>query len=230
MKSTPTMKFRAVAVAAVAAATMLMIHTPAEADRLFDLHGNAGLDWDQPTLDFDFGEVTATASATAYDPDTGEVHDGWVGQYRGGLGVTNSRKWKSNWFGKGGYWVSEDGSHTVDGRGWDDTLWLTFSKPIAFSAIQFSHIDLVGEDVSILDGDGNELGDFDLSELWHWGYAYLDISGLDYTGTTLGLHAYGNHDNWKVKGVKGHIVPTPAAAGAGLVLLLGIMARRQRAK
>lgn len=215
-------------VVAAAAIFVALLQAPAHAARFFDFSGSAGLDGDQPTLDLDFGDVTATASATAYNPHADKTHEAWVGQYSKGLGVTNNVFWVDTWYG-GGYWVSTDGSHTVDGKGWDDTLWLDFSKPIEFTSVKFSYIGYFHEDVRILDGDGNVLGDFDLSDIkYSWHHAHLDISDLDYTGTTLGLEAYGKHDSWKVKGIKGYVVPSPVAAGTGLALLLGILARRQR--
>ncbi|MEM9882080.1 MAG: MYXO-CTERM sorting domain-containing protein [Planctomycetota bacterium] len=212
------------ALALTAAAVVLA--PSADAGSSYALHGKGGL---QKTHTFNYGDVDITAHATSYDPKKNKTYSDnvYVGQYGGGLGVTNSVKEKSFW--GFSYLSTKDGSHTVDGKGMDDTLWLSFSNPFKLAGAAFTHVGKYYEDVKVVDGDGNSLGWFDLSQLANkWGHAYLDLSGLDYTGDKIGFAAVGNGDSWKVKSVKGHVVPTPSAAAAGLLGLAALSARRRR--
>lgn len=189
------------------------------------LHGNGGL---SKSHTIHSSGVDITATATAYDAAEKDTYSAHVGQYSGGLGVTNSVYQKRNWRGQIKTY-SNDGSHTVDGKGYDDTLWLNFSKEFNVHGALFTHVGKKFEDVEIVDGNGGVLGRFGLSGVAnHNGYAYLDLKGLDYSGSKIGFTAFGDYDSWKVKAVKGHAVPTPSAAAAGLLGLAALTARRRR--
>ncbi|MEM6458192.1 MAG: hypothetical protein AAF710_02240 [Planctomycetota bacterium] len=198
----------------------------ADAASAHALNGYGGL---KKSHTFHYDDVDITAYGTAYDPKTKKTysHNVYVGQYGGGLGVSNGVSKKKFWGQT--YLSSSDGSHTVDGKGYNDTLWLSFSKPFQMVGAAFTHVGKYYEDVKVVDGDGYTLGWYDLSSLANkWGHAYLDLSGLDYTGDKIGFTAVGNYDSWKLKAVKGHAVPTPSAAAAGLLGLAALSARRRR--
>lgn len=206
-------------------AAAAFVAAPAHAGSTHYLNGNGGLATSHTIVS---GDVTITATATAYDPKKKETHSAHVGQYRHGLGVTNS-VYKN----KRGQIRTNDGSHTVDGSGYKDTVWLSFDKPFQVMGAIFSYVDR-NDDVKVLDGDGNSLGSFSLGKIADcWGLACLDLSSLDYTGTKIGFMAAGSNDDWKLKAVKGEpgkteAVPTPSAAAAGLLGLAALGARRRR--
>ncbi|MEM9418808.1 MAG: hypothetical protein AAGA25_07145 [Planctomycetota bacterium] len=211
----------AIALTAAAALTATSAHAGSTA-KTYYLNGYGGL---AKSHTIEYSDVDITATATAYDPKTKKTYDHnvYVGQYSNGMGVTNNVYRTKRGL------RSTDGSHTVDGKGYDDTLWLSFSKPFEITGAMFTYVSRRYEDVKIVDGYGDTLGYYDLSKLaYRSGYAYLDLTDLGYTGDKIGFTAYGNHDSWKVKGVKGHAVPTPSAAAAGLIGLIGLAARRRR--
>ncbi|MEM1108782.1 MAG: hypothetical protein AAGH99_08845 [Planctomycetota bacterium] len=212
--------------ALTAAAAVAFVAPSADAGsnaNTYYLHGYGGL---AKTHTYVHDDVTITAHATAKDPKTNKTykHNVYVGQYSNGLGVSNS-VYRNKW----GQLRSNDGSHTVDGKGYDDTLWLSFTNPFKITGAVFNYVGKYYDDVKVVDGDGKSLGWFNLSRIANkWGQAHLDLSGLDYSGTTIGFAAVGNHDSFKVKAVKGHVVPTPSAAAAGLLGLAALTARRRR--
>lgn len=209
--------------ALTAAAATAFISPSAEAGSVHYLNGNGGLAKSH-TIVSDGVTITATATATQY----GNTEKAHVGQYSTGLGVTNSVYKYKTWWGQTKTGTT-DGSHTVDGQGMDDTLWLSFDSPFQVAGAIFSYVGKYGEGVTVLDADGNSLGRFDLSAIAnHSQFAVLDLSSLEYSGTKIGFAATSNHDSWKLKGVKGHAVPTPSAAAAGLIGLVGLAARRRR--
>jgi MYXO-CTERM domain-containing protein len=170
-----------------------------------------------------------TATASAWDPKKKQNHDAHVGQYLTGLGVSNSVYEKQTR--RGTVLKSNDGSHQVDGKGFNDTLWLSFDHDFNVMGIKFSYVGK-WDDVRIVDGDHNFLGSYDLGDRGNkWGFAYLDLSSLDLTTTKIGLTAVGDYDAFKVKGIHGmktEVVPTPSAAAAGLLGLAALTARRRR--
>jgi len=192
----------------------------------YDLRGNGGL---AKTHTFVYDDVTITTHATAAKGKK-QNKSAHVGQYRSGLGVTNSVKTYKNWRGQTKTYSASGDGHFVDGKGHDETLWLDFSSPFKITSAIFSYVGKYKtEGVNVVDGDGKSLGWRNLSSVTNkWGYAHLDLAGLDYTGDSIGFQATGNHDAWKVAGVKGHAVPTPSAAAAGLLGLAALSARRRR--
>lgn len=206
-----------------AAAAVAFVAPSADAGSVHYLDGKGGLAKSH-TIVSDGVTITATATATK----NGKSEKAHVGQYSHGLGVTNSVYKYKNWWGQTKIGTT-DGSHTVDGKGMDDTLWLSFDSPFQVAGAIFTYVGSRNkEGVTVLDGDGNTLGRYNLSKIAKCGVACLDLSDLDYTGTKIGFAATGNHDSWKVKGIKGHAVPTPSAAAAGLIGLAGLAARRRR--
>ncbi len=193
--------------------------------KTYDLRGNGGL---AKTHTFVHEDVTITAHATA-SKNKNHEHSAHVGQYSNGLGVTNHVKTYKNWKGQTKTYSTTGDQHFVDGKGHDDTLWLDFSSPFKITGAIFTYVDKYCEGVTVVDADGNNLGWHNLSSVANkWGVAHLDLTGLDYTGDSIGFKATGNHDAWKVAGVKGHAVPTPSAAAAGLLGLAALSARRRR--
>ncbi|MEO0515542.1 MAG: hypothetical protein AAF086_09685 [Planctomycetota bacterium] len=214
-------------IALTAAAALAFAAPAAQAGstaKMYDLRGNGGL---AKAHTFVHSDVTITAHASAQKGKrTSNAH---VGQYRNGLGVTNSVKTYKNWKGQTKTYSTSGDGHFVDGKGHDDTLWLDFSSPFKITGAVFTYIGKYSEGVTVVDAHGKSLGWHNLSSVRNkWGVAHLDLTGLDYTGDSIGFKATGNYDAWKVAGVKGHAVPTPSAAAAGLLGLAAISARRRR--
>ncbi len=161
--------------------------------------------------------VEIKATATAWNPKKQKMESSHVGQYWSGLGATNS-------IGKKG----KDGSHQIDGSGHKDIVWLEFSESFALESALFSYVDC-NDDVRLYDGDMNNLGDVDLHQNGSiFGFAKIDLSSLNIIGNKIGFAAIGSNDDFKLKGVTGHAVPTPSAAAAGILGLAALSARRRR--
>ncbi|MEO1237128.1 MAG: MYXO-CTERM sorting domain-containing protein [Planctomycetota bacterium] len=207
-----------------AAAAVAFVAAPAHAGSVYGLHGNGGL---KKSHILNYSDVDITATASAWDPKKDVVHGAHVGQYRHGLGVTNSVYYKNTWWG-GKQLKTNDGSHTVDGKGYDDTVWLSFSKDFKLHGATFTYVGSKHEDVKVVNEYGQTLGRYDLSEIASNGVAHLNLHGLGFKGDKIGFTAYGDKDSWKLKSVKGHAVPTPSAAAAGLLGLAALVARRRR--
>ena len=212
-------------IALTAATALGFAAAPAVAGSATYLNGNGGL----ATSHAIAGDgVTITATATSYNPHDGSTHDAYVGQYSHGLGVTNNVTLKeTKW---GSRYNVGDGSHTVDGKGWDDTVWLSFDKEFEVTGAIFTYVADKYEDVRVIDADGIILGDYNLSGISDCGVACLDLSDLGFTGKKIGFTAYGDGDSWKLAGVKGTAVPTPSAAAAGLLGLAAVAGRRRKTK
>ena len=212
---------------AVASAALTFAGTSAQAASATYFNGFGGL---APSYEFTHDDGTKiTATASAWDPNAKKTKEAYVGQYIIGLGVTNSVTEHQGWHGT--YYSSNDGSHAVDGKGYDDTLWLNFDRAFDVIGAMFSYVDK-NDDVKIVDENHNVLGNFDLGDYNFLGFAYLDLSSLNFSGTKIGFKATGNNDNFKVKGIKGsatpNAVPTPTAAAAGILGLGALITRRRR--
>lgn len=145
-----------------------------------------------------------------------------VGQYWGGLGVTNSAR-HCFWF----HICSNDNSHTVDGSGWDDFLILSFSQAVQLTSASFSHFWKYDDfrlfyDVS---GDG-VLGDGDFITRKEDDNPFFDFPVI--STSLIGIVATDHDDQWKLKSVHGTITlppPPPAVIplpAGGLLLLTGL--------
>ncbi len=192
----------------------------AQAVTVIDFRGDGGLDTDGESS-YSFGPVdgiTVKATATSRDDTNDPQQTAWIGQYSAGLGVTN---------------LAGDGSDQVDGSGWTDTIWLEFNKEVTITHILFSYVEDDGDDVWLLDADGNEIGDYDLTQQSNNSpyYSWLNLSGEGVTGDTFGFNAPFRSDSWMLAEIKVEphvIVPTPTAALAGSILLGGLALRRRR--
>lgn len=209
-------------IALTAAAALALISPTAHAGSVntYDLRGHGGL---AKSHTFVHDDVTITATATSSKKK--QAKESHVGQYRHGLGVS-SKVQNFNLWGEQ-QTISLD-AHTVDGKGFNETLWLSFDSPFQIAGAIFTYVGQSRDRVTVVDGDGNKLGRYNLSNIADCGVAVLDLSDLDYTGSKIGFAATGNHDSWKLAGVKGHAVPTPSAAAAGLLGLAALTARRRR--
>ncbi len=205
----------------VCAAVILGTGTAQAASVLIDFRGDGGLDKTGESK-YTFGPVdgiTVEATATS-QVDHGDPHNpAWIGQYDSGLGVTNS---------------PGDGSHTVDGSGWTDTIWLVFNQKVTITHVWFSYVSDHKDDVRLLDENGDKIEDYDLPKMSHHSpyYSLLDLTGEGIMGMEFGFNAPYKNDDWKLAAikVKPHvIIPTPTAAMAGSVLLGGLaLLRRKR--
>jgi len=176
-----------------------------------DFRGNDGHAYSHT---FSEGGLSVTATGGSFDWDNKLVTDGVkVGQWSHGLGVKNS---------------PGDNSHTVDGSGWDDVLFLNFDSTVWLKRIYFGY---TGKDqVKVWTGDLAEVvGTYEFN-YFGGGYYYVDLPGQGVAGNSFGLEAPTRRDSWKVAGVKAHPVPSPVAGLAGMALLgLVVTARRRLA-
>ena len=180
----------------------------------FNPFTNLANSWSYTTTD----GVDITATATSYKAANDTHYDSKVGKYIGGLGVTNTQVNQN---------LGSD-SHEVDGRGWNDTVWLDFSTAYELEKVYFSYVDC-NDDVRIVDENHQVLAQIDLgSQPNFFSIVGIDLSGLNISGTKLGFTAFGGNDDWKLKAIKGHAVPTPSAAAAGILGLAALSARRRR--
>ncbi len=190
-----------VAAAAVVCVSMV---ASAGASSVQWLNGHGGL---KTSHSFNLDEgATLNVTAGAYSGKT--LLSAKVGQYSNGLGVTNGN----------------GDAHFLDGDYRKDVLFLNFSKPVKLVGLIFSYVDH-WDDVVLTDGKGTKLANYDLGDYKHGFYGYVPT---DEDGTMFGVKAKGSGDNVKLLGVKYHAVPSPAAAGMGLMGLLGLVARRRR--
>lgn len=192
-----------------------------------DFRGSGGL---AKSYEFSAGGMSVTATGASIDRD-GVVHvdDVYVGQYGHGLGVSNSV-----YVTGGGGLASNDGSHTVDGSGYKDILWLEFDQAVWFKTVFFGYTNS-GDRMKLLNDNSDVLGTYSLSSVGN-GYYAVTFPGDGIADTVFGLKAPGKCDGWKVTGAcvspipdppPGQVVPTPAAFGAG-ALLFGLLGFRRK--
>ncbi len=179
----------------------------------FDFTGNGGL-----AASYNFGpvdgiSVTATPGAFVTSGGGTVTAQGQIGQYTGGLGVTNP----------------SDSDHQVDGSGWNDIVVFDFSQDVILQSVTFSYFG--GNDDFSFFFDNLDDGDLD-------GIAYnVDTNTNTYTfnsvwnGDLFGIGALDRNDEFKIKSMTVSAIPLPAALplyGAGLAVLGFIGWRRKR--
>ncbi|MEO0965843.1 MAG: hypothetical protein AAFY08_12050 [Planctomycetota bacterium] len=182
----------------------------------FDLRGHGGKKRSY-TIEAEEGDkfVTVTAKSEDYH---GNLVSAKVDQTGSGMGV------KHDYY---------DGSSQVDGHGYDDILFFDFGKEVKIGKIKFSHVDY-NDDATFVDyenmviyADGVKLEDIDID---FWGV--IDLSVYDLKIDKLGIKADGKYDDFRVKSIEvchcPKVVPTPTAAGLGLLGVMGLVARRRR--
>ena len=169
--------------------------------------------------------VTARSQPTGGIKDhklNGDLQDGYLGLYSGGLGVTNGRS---------------DNSHTVDGSGWSDFLLLSFAGTATLTALDFGYgsgAARIGWDTT---GDGVfGTGDF-VSNAYSIFALEKGFTGVD-GSSVFAIGATGRHDSWKLASATfdlQEIAPVPLPASLGLLLAgiggiggLGALRRRKR--
>ncbi|MEM6756295.1 MAG: hypothetical protein AAF586_03940 [Planctomycetota bacterium] len=182
----------------------------------FDLRGYGGKA-DGYTYEQDGYVVDVFAKSIDYSD---QLIDAKVGQYGSGLGVTHPHR---------------DGDHEVDGTGYRDILFFDFGQAVKIEKIWFSYVDR-HDQVSFIDADLDVLtsGGYYLGDIYIGGdhSVTLGVTGLE--TQVLGVMAPNRYDDFKVKKIEvcyhdAKVVPTPTAAGLGLIGALGLVARRRRA-
>ncbi|MEM6393559.1 MAG: hypothetical protein AAF797_12355 [Planctomycetota bacterium] len=202
----------------LAAAAMAAVGVGASAHAgSVSLVGDAGL---VDSLTFDLGDgLSMTLTGTTFKAKA--YQDAQVGQTADGIGITHS--------------LNND-SFQIDGKGGDDTLWITFSDEVTLTGFDFNFTNDASDDAKLIDVDDNTLLKFDVVD---------SVSFADaYTGTTFGLKAFGTRDDWTVtelsylydaplsdspiEALSVTALPTPSAALAGAVTLGVLTLRRRR--
>ena len=195
----------------LAAMTALLLSTTAAtAATSFNFSGNGGL---ASSYSFTEDGITVDVTPAVFsNGNTPTITDqGWVGQYNGGLGITNS---------------IFDGDHQVDGFGNNDLAIFKFSENVTLQSVTFSFVG-PNDDFAFFFDNGPD-GDLDLIN------DDVDIPGLGvgtyvfnstWTGMLFGIGAKGGNDEFKIKGMmveRVSVIPLPAALplyGAGLAVL-----------
>ena len=177
----------------------------ASAATVFDLRGHGG-----SANSYSYTEDGITLTVTA----TSNGNDVWAHQNSRGMGVKNG--WSDN-------------TSDIDGSGWVDTLWLTFSKPVTLSYAWFANAT-GGDEARIVDGNSDKLADINLTPSF-FGYKYVNLDSHGITGTVFGFTVTDYCDDYRIKkiAVDAAAVPTPSAAAAGLAVF-GLASLRRRRK
>jgi len=184
----------------------------------FKLKGDGGLKQGY-TIEAEEGgyEVDVYAKAENYD---GDLIDAKVGQWSTGMGVIHP---------------DNDGDHEVDGTGYKDILYFDFGTEVKIGKIRFSYVDS-GDDVDFVDVLNNIFTDpiYTLEDVNIGSDNSIDLSVTSLMTDVLGIKAHGKYDDFKVKSIEvcypdTIVVPTPTAAGLGLLGVVGLAVRRRRA-
>lgn len=187
----------------------------------FDLQGSDSTNFNSLPSSFSLtqGGVTATFDAKAIQNATGNgthitggtLHDAHIGRYGGGAGVVNS---------------IGDGSHTVDGGGWDDFIQITFDKVVTITSISFGYYDRYDDFRILTDASGDGalgIGDAYGAEVKvSTNNPYSGFGGLK--TDIFGVAAFGSDDSWKLRSVTVDYTPAPVPLPAAAPLLIGGLA------
>lgn len=216
----------------IAAAAIGLFAAGANATTIsFDLQGSSSGNYDNLPSSFSMtqGGLTANFDAKAFKSVSGSggtitggsVVDGRIGRYYGGAGVSNS---------------AGDGSHTVDGNGWDDFIQITFSKMVLIRSISFGYYDAWDYFRILTDASGD--GAIGVGDSYSSAYQVTGnnpFSGVGMKTNIFAVAAFGQYDSWKLKSVtveyedgSGGVVPLPAAGWLMLGALGGLGALRRR--
>jgi len=176
-------------------------------DSIRPLFGSTG---SQYMFEEDGIEVTATATA---DGAAGTVHQGIFG-----LGVKSD-----------GFFIFPD-QVTIDGVGQKEVLKLSFNQLVRVDKILFGRSDPFGngDQAKVTNVDTGDEAVLELDSLL---VDVANLGGFDQTkrtGTMFEFTTTDKGDNYKVKAVKVTPIPTPAAAGTGLLMLAGLAFKRRR--
>lgn len=200
-----------------------------------------------PVFEFNKRDRSATTALTYQSEGVQATVTAEYVNRRGNNDVASVQTWAGHGL---GVVTKNDNSHQVDGKG-REIVWISLSEVIDFTLAKFSYTGNKYDEVTVLDGEGNTLGEFSLANNrrnadTNTNTHTIDLSTLEYTGSVIGFQAshfveatwsYWKKEKeqlsaWKLVALGGEIpptqvVPTPAAAGLGLLGLAGLALRRR---
>lgn len=196
---------------AALALTVASVSAASAATATFDFTGRSGYAPYSASYTFSDHDLDLTVSAAATPDGRHFAKNPLIGKWHTGLGILNGPL---------------DDNHMLDGRGWDEFMIFSFSKPLdRIDTISFSHVDrndrftLWGNDGA---GWSRVLGG---TEVPLNGFPSTYTFGENFAGSLFAVGAEGPHDNYKIAGMSvsyGDIAPIPLPAG-GLLLVTGLM-------
>jgi hypothetical protein len=148
------------------------------------------------------------------------IEDAKIGRYSGGAGVVNS---------------PGDGSHTVDGSGWDDFIAITFPQTVFVRQIEFGFTSRKDDFVILTGGTSEKLGEAGTRIYGKYDIPSDESTRWWFATEQFGVGAFDHDDSWKLDTVKVKYeemapVPLPAAGWLLIAGLGGLAAlRRKRA-
>ncbi len=188
----------------------------------FDLRLNPGQSTNYNSLpssfDLTVGGVTAVFDGKYFNGDvyyngstnlitSATVGNGHIGRYSSGAGVVNS---------------SGDGSHTVDGAGWNDFVEIRFSQSVTITSVSFGAWESDDDFRWMWDASGNgRIGVGDYISGNQDDNPFSSFGGQ--MSNVFGFAAFGDNDDWKLRTVSidYSVSEVPLPAG-GILLLTGI--------
>ncbi len=192
---------------AVATVFLCAVLTTSASAVTFSLSGNGGL---AGSYNFSAGgiDLTVTPGAITIGPTIPEdtvVTQGLVGQYSGGLGISQ---------------IGGDSSHEVDGDGVDELLMLAFSQVVQIVSAEFRYVGS-NDDFEFWSDSGQD-GSLDGDFLWTADIpdSLVYVFGDTYVSNLFGFGATYYNDDYKLYAVTVSPVPLPAALPSARSLLL----------
>ncbi len=167
----------------------------------YDFSLGQGESFRGPDRTFDLGNnLSVTLTATWHRPNLGTSGTGEIWQTFMGVGVFRT--------------AGNTDDPNIDGRGPDETLWLTFSRPVTLTRVSFDFPHITDQ-FDFFSGDS-----LVLSNLETYPGPWTELGG-GYTHRVFGIRANEHDDDFFLDGITYAPVPEP---GTGVLLGVGALA------